>query len=253
MTTTMFPGTRSAIIKEVIGLMEKMDLEKVLTHFTEDAVYYYANNPPAVGKQAIREATTSLNLESVKAISFNIKSLWENVEVVICELEINYFLNDGSVLTLPCTDIFRMAGDKIREMAVYIDANPLSAAPEKKEETLIDIAKSLMASVESNNVDKYLSYFTEDSAYIIGNNPPIIGKQAINDFALPIMVNFSKVYHEVHDMWLLGEDTVVAELDVTYLRKDGKMFKFPCMNIIRFQDKKVREYQAFIDANPAFS
>lgn len=253
MTTTMFPGTRAAVIKDLIRLFEKMDLEKALTYFTEDAVYSYANYPPAIGKQAIREVTMSSQLDNIKDVSFDIKSIWENLDVVICELEINYIRSNGSLLTLPCTDIFRMEGDKVREMAVYMDASPLLAAPETKVETLIDIAKRLIVAVESNNLDEYLTYFTEDGAYIIGNNPPIIGKQAIKEFALPIMQNFSKVYHQIHNSWLLGEDTVVAELDVTYLRKDGKMFKFPCLNIIRFQDKKVREYQAFIDANPAFS
>jgi hypothetical protein len=34
---------------------------------------------------------------------------------------------DDSVLTLPCLDIFRMTGDKVSAMLVYMDASPLFA------------------------------------------------------------------------------------------------------------------------------
>lgn len=253
MTTTMFPGTRAAIIKNLIGLFERMDVETALSNFTENAHYRFGNYPPAIGKKAIREATMASHLDYIKGISFDIKSMWENADSVICELEINYIRNDGSVLTLPCTDIFRMEGDKVKEMLVYMDPSPLFVAPETKQETILDIAKRLIAAVEANNVEEYITYFAADGAYKIANNPPIIGPQAIKDFALPIMGMFSKVSHDVHNMWQVDDNTVTVELDVTYFRKDGKVFKFPCLNIIRFQGNKVTEYQAFIDANPAFS
>ncbi|MGA9378604.1 MAG: nuclear transport factor 2 family protein, partial [Phormidium sp.] len=151
MTTTMFPGTRASIIKNLIGLFERMDVDTALSNFTEDAHYRFGNYPPAVGKKAIREATMASHLDYIKDISFDIKSMWENADSVICELEINYIRNDGSLLTLPCTDIFRMEGDKVKEMLVYMDPSPLFVAPETKQETILDIAKRLIAAVEANN------------------------------------------------------------------------------------------------------
>jgi ketosteroid isomerase-like protein len=261
MSKVMFPGVRAGIIKDLIALFEKMDVEKALTYFTDDGLYRFGNYPPAIGRQAIREATTSSHLDQIKGIAFDIKAIWENADAVTCEMDIHYTRNDNTVLTLPCTDIFRMEGEKIREMRVYMDASPLfaPASPQQQQAaspsspgSLTDIAKRAIAAVEANNIEEYVTYFTQDAVYKIGNIPAVIGPQGIREFAAPVMQMFPKVTHDVTSMWELG-DTVVWEMYVNYTRHDGKFFKLPCLDIARFEGNKIKEFQAFIDASPAFS
>jgi hypothetical protein len=38
---------------------------------------------------------------------------------------VTYWRKDGTSITLPCADIFRFAGDKIQELRIFMDANPL--------------------------------------------------------------------------------------------------------------------------------
>lgn len=175
------------------------------------------------------------------------------------QMEINYTRVDDSILTLPCTDIFRMEGELVKEMLVYMDASPLFAMsnPESTSSpdqsgNVSDLIKQVLVAVESNNVDEYITYFTPDAVYKIANTEPIIGQQGIREFALPIMQMFKTVSHDIKNIWELG-DKVVCEVEVAYTRNDDKVFKFPCVNIIRLQGDKIREYQAFIDASPAFS
>jgi ketosteroid isomerase-like protein len=115
-----------------------------------------------------------------------------------------------------------------------------------------DLVKQMFDAVEANDVKKYVSYFTPNAVYKVSNLDPVVGPDGIAKFAAPVVENFSKVTHDVKNLWEEG-DTVIIELEVTYVRKDGKVTKLPCLDIIRFDGDKCRSLQAFIDVSPAFS
>ena len=121
------PGEKSEVIRRLIRLFEAMNVDEALTMFTEDARYRFGNYPVAVGREDIRKAATSSHLEAIKGVKFNIQGLWEFGDVVVCEMEIEYIRTDDSTLTLPCTDVFRMQGNRIKDMRIYMDASPLFA------------------------------------------------------------------------------------------------------------------------------
>lgn len=117
-----------------------------------------------------------------------------------------------------------------------------------------EIVRRMFVAVEENDVDKTVSFFTKDAFYKVGNNDPVIGHQGIRDLAGPVMQMFRKVTHEIKDMWELGVDTVVCEMNILYTRNDGKSFNIPCCDIIRFNDNnQIRSLQAFLDINPLFA
>jgi hypothetical protein len=123
----MRQGEKSEVIRRLIRLFEVMNVDAALTMFTEDARYRFGNYPPAVGREGIRTAATSSHLEAIKGCRFNIQGLWELEDVVVCEMEIEYIRTDDSILTLPCTDVFRMEGSLIKDMRIYMDPSPLFA------------------------------------------------------------------------------------------------------------------------------
>ena len=114
-------------IKYLIKLFEAMKVDELLIYFTDDAEYCFANYPAAIGKEVIEATIKASPLGQIKPIAFNIEYIQGKDDVVICELEVSYTRPDGSALTLPCLDVFRMAGDKIRSMRVYMDPSPLLA------------------------------------------------------------------------------------------------------------------------------
>ncbi len=116
----------------------------------------------------------------------------------------------------------------------------------------IELTKQAFAAVEANDVETYVSLFTEDAVYKIANFDAVVGPDGIRAFAKPVMDMFSKVTHDVRNMWEIG-DRVVCEMTVTYVRNDGKEVTVPCLDIIQFRGDKVCKLQAFIDASPAFS
>jgi ketosteroid isomerase-like protein len=235
-------------IKNLIKLFEAMKVDEFLTYLTEDAEYRFGNYPAAIGKEAIEATVKASHLDQIKAITFNIKDMWEKDDAVICALDIDYTRTDDSVLTLPCLDVFRLAGDKIKSMRVYMDATPLFAPPAMSN---VELVKKAFAAVEANDIDQYVSMFTDDALYKIANYPAVTGPQGIREFAKPVMQMFKTVTHDIKDMWEFG-DKVICEMDVTYTRQDGKVSTVPCLDIIQCEQGKVKRLQAFIDASPAF-
>lgn len=113
--------------------------------------------------------------------------------------------------------------------------------------------KKLLAEVESNNLDKYLSFFTDDAEYKIGNAEPLIGHQGIGELASSVSQTIQSVTHDIKNIWQVEDNIAVCQADVIYNRKDGKVFKLPNITILRFRGEKIHKYQAFIDASPVFS
>jgi limonene-1,2-epoxide hydrolase len=123
----MAKTSKSEIIRHLIKLFESMNVDEAIKLFTEDCQYRFGNYPPAFGREGVRQSATSTHLTAIKGVSFDIKGIWEIGDVVVCEMEINYIRTDDTVLTLPCTDVFRMEGDLIRDMRIYMDPSPLYA------------------------------------------------------------------------------------------------------------------------------
>ncbi len=122
------PGESSEQIRRLIKLFERMNVDEAIKMFTEDCQYRFGNYPPATGREGVRRSATSTHLEAIKGCTFDIQELWEfqGGDVVVCQMEVNYIRTDDSVLTLPCTDVFRMEGNLIKDMRIFMDPSPLS-------------------------------------------------------------------------------------------------------------------------------
>jgi len=256
-----FSGEKIDIVKSLLQTGESMNLDNFIAFFTDNALYQFSNFPVVYGPEGIREASLDF-LKKVEGLHHHIKDMWETEDgTIICEMDISYIRYDGKVFTLPCNDFIRLRGDKIQELYIYMDIRPVFETPEatakaSTEETtgakLGDIVKDLFAAALANDLDKYVTFFTDDAIYKAGLADSVIGPQGIREFALPVMKIFDTVAHDIKNMWEIG-DTVFCQAEVLYNRRDGKVFKIPTSNIIRFKGDKIRELQAFGDPSSAFA
>jgi ketosteroid isomerase-like protein len=115
-----------------------------------------------------------------------------------------------------------------------------------------DIVRRAFAAVEANDVDTYVSLFTDDALYKAANFDPVTGPDGIRRFAAPVMDMFEKVTHEVEGMWEDG-NTVVAEVMLTYRRRDAKVITVPCVDVIGLREGKISSLQAYVDLSPVFA
>jgi ketosteroid isomerase-like protein len=116
-----------------------------------------------------------------------------------------------------------------------------------------DTVRRAFAAVEANDVHTYVSLFTDDAVYQAANFPPVTGPEGIRQFAAPVMETFSRVTHDIKAMWEPERDVVIAEVVLTYHRKDGKVVKLPCLDVIRLDGGKIQSLQAYLDITPAFA
>ena len=111
------------------ALFESIDgkrTQQFLSFLTEDALFRYGSNPPAVGHAAIG-ATVEQFFGSIRSCSHRLVRSWEEPNSVVCQGEVQYVRLDGRSLTLPFCNVFELRGDKISRYEIYIDPTPLLA------------------------------------------------------------------------------------------------------------------------------
>jgi len=108
----------------LFGRGEAFDSEGFIGFFTDNPMYQFGNGEPCLTKAAIK-ASVDAFFGSVDALYHDLRNVWEVGECVFVEMDVIYWRKDGTSIKLPCADIFRFQGDKILELRIFMDANPL--------------------------------------------------------------------------------------------------------------------------------
>lgn len=114
-------------VQNLLRMFESFDVPGFLACLTDDAVYRFGNYPAATGKEAIEATIKASHMDQITGISFDIQASYEQGDAVVVELAVNYKMVTGNTITLPCLDIFRFEGEKVKAMLVFMDASPLFA------------------------------------------------------------------------------------------------------------------------------
>lgn len=117
-------------------------------------------------------------------------------------------------------------------------------------ETKSSIVKRFLT--ETRSVDEFASYFTDDAFYQVGNNEPLIGRDRIRESSVKFRQAITKIVHDIKNIWEQG-DTVFCELEITYTRRDGKLFTLPCLDVVHLNGDKFREIHIYMDISPVFA
>lgn len=118
--------------------------------------------------------------------------------------------------------------------------------------TKSEIVRQMFQAGESMNVENFVKFYTDDALYQFSNFPIAYGPQGIRDSSVAFLEKVAKVYHHIMNIWEVGE-TVICEMQVTYVRYDGKVFTLPCCDTIVFKGDKVQELRIYMDIMPVFN
>jgi hypothetical protein len=118
------PGTASDLVQRLFARGESFDSQGFSEFFTDTPVYQFSNFEICFDKAAIKKSADNFNSQ-VLAVYHDIKSMWEVGDVVFVEMDVFYWRKDGSLVALPCADIFRVEGDKFSELRIFMDINPV--------------------------------------------------------------------------------------------------------------------------------
>lgn len=119
-------------MNRLFAAIDHKDADGFVSFLTEDACFRFGNAPAICNKKDIRNAV-SLFLSGIKDLRHRILGIWEQDNIVICEGEVAYTRHDGSELTFPFVDIFRMNGELIADYRIFMDISPLEPLKTQKE------------------------------------------------------------------------------------------------------------------------
>ncbi len=118
------PGRKTEIVTSLFARGEAFDSSGFTEFFIDNPVYQFGNYEPCLNKEAIYKSV-EVFFSQVSALYHDIKMMWETDNVVFVEMDVTYWRLDGSEITLPCADIFRFEGEKVAELRIFMDANPV--------------------------------------------------------------------------------------------------------------------------------
>jgi hypothetical protein len=118
---------------------------------------------------------------------------------------------------------------------------------------LAQLIKGVFEAGEAMDVERFSGKFTEDAVYQFGNEPIVYGRQGIKDADSIKAFNktVKSIKHHIKGMWEIGE-LLIVEMEVTYVRHNGKTFTLPACDTVRFKGDLVQQMRIFMDISPLF-
>jgi ketosteroid isomerase-like protein len=113
-----------------------------------------------------------------------------------------------------------------------------------------DIA-AIFADIDAFDPDKFVARLTPDAKFRFANADPVTGRAAVREAVAGFFSAIDGLTHHILNVYESG-DTVIAQIDVEYLRKDGKSVTVPNADILVFDGDLVRDWQIYVDVTPVF-
>jgi len=114
-----------------------------------------------------------------------------------------------------------------------------------------DVAQ-IFADIDSLDPAKFVAHLTPDARFRFGNADPVTGREAVAEAVVGFFATIDGMQHHILSSWQVG-DTVIVQIDVEYLRKDGKSVITPNADILIFDGGLVRDWQIYIDITPVYA
>ena len=117
--------TTPSWIGDLLASIDGMDADKFVSFVADDAEFRYGSNPPVAGRAAIRDYVAQF-FAMFKGLRHRLLESWSYPDAVFVQGEVTYSKHDGSELTLPFLNCFKMRSGKVQEYLIYIDPTPLA-------------------------------------------------------------------------------------------------------------------------------
>ena len=114
-----------------------------------------------------------------------------------------------------------------------------------------DIA-TIFADIDAFDPDKFVAHLTPDAKFRFANADPVTGREAVKEAVTGFFSSIDGLTHHILNVYESGE-TVIAQIDVEYRRKDGKSVTVPNADILVFDGELVRDWQIYIDVTPVYA
>jgi ketosteroid isomerase-like protein len=125
---TVGPDSLSPLhhVQAIFAAFDSKDIGVLAALVTDDVRLQIGNAEVVDGKADFVEAL-QIFFSSVAAFRHTVTNVWSDVDAVIVELKVSYTRLDGTELTLPCCNVFRLRNGAVADYRVYMDITPVYA------------------------------------------------------------------------------------------------------------------------------
>jgi len=107
------------------------------------------------------------------------------------------------------------------------------------------IIRAFVSSWSELDVDKLVSYFSEDGTYYNMPTQPIKGHENLKNFIAGFIRNWSSTNWEIINLIAKDDVVMVERIDITIV--NGKEITLPCLGVFEMQDGKIIEWRDYFD------
>jgi ketosteroid isomerase-like protein len=120
--------TRSSLqfAQAIFAAFDAKDVAALAALMTDDVRLQLGNADIVNGKAEFVEALETFFV-SVAGFRHAVVNVWSDLDVVIAELKVHYTRLDGTGVTLPCCNVFRLRDGAVADYRVYMDITPVYA------------------------------------------------------------------------------------------------------------------------------
>lgn len=113
-------------VRNYFKTVDTLDADAIAANFTDDGKFRFGNQPPAEGKQAVRDALAQF-FATIQSMHHENTGLWlgEDGNSAVWEVDVTYTRQNGTQITLPCASILRSQNDKIYDFRMNMDISPI--------------------------------------------------------------------------------------------------------------------------------
>lgn len=111
----------------------------------------------------------------------------------------------------------------------------------------LDWTPKLFAAIDSMDARAFCRYLSEDGSFRFGNAPAVKGVGNIAAAVGGFFASIQGLRHQIANVWVPADDTVIAEGEVTYTRKNGSTLTVPFVNVFEMKGDLVDSYKIYID------
>lgn len=100
--------------------LDTFDADTFASLLTEDAVFVFGNAEPVRNKPVIRDVVAQF-FTSIKAIRHDLIETWTLPQDVICRGIVTYTRHNGTQLSVPFANVFKMRDGLIHDYLIYVN------------------------------------------------------------------------------------------------------------------------------------
>jgi ketosteroid isomerase-like protein len=118
-------GSGSAGLR-LFAAIDRQDVDAFTARPSEDVRFRFGNAAGTRGRAAVHEAVVAF-FRSVSALRHELSNSWHCADHTLGRGRVTCTRHDGSMLSVPFANVFRMHDGKIREYDIYVDISQVYA------------------------------------------------------------------------------------------------------------------------------